>query len=130
MPRRWPPRRRTVIILAVVIVVLAAVAWVVPGFVEGYRGGYQEGLLIGIPDSCVSSATDAAQARRLDVGTPEFTRKIERYCSCVADAVKSGSATTAELSVFSTQSAGGGSDGREGAAGHRELPALSSTLSN
>jgi hypothetical protein len=73
----------------------------VPGFVEGYRGGYQDRWLIAFHESCMSSATNAAQARRMDVSTPEFTRKIERSCSCVADAVKSGSVTTAEVNAFS-----------------------------
>jgi hypothetical protein len=92
------------IVIGLVVVALVIVVVVLPGFVEGYRSSYQssfqEGLLIGIHDSCISSATDAARSRRLDVGTPEFTRKIEHYCSCVADSVKSGTVTTAELNVF------------------------------
>jgi hypothetical protein len=99
MGRKWFGRR-TAIILALAVVVLVIVAALLPGFIEGYRSSYESGLLTGIHDSCISSATDAARSRRLDVSTPEFTRKIEHYCSCVADSVKSGTVTTAELNVF------------------------------
>lgn len=96
MAHRWL-HRRTVIILALVVVVLAAVAAGLPALVERS----QQNLLTGIHDSCVSSATETARARGVDVAAPELTQKLERYCSCVADAVKSGNVTTTELSAFS-----------------------------
>jgi hypothetical protein len=99
MARKWFGRR-SVIILALAVIVLLIVVAILPGFIEGYRSSFQNGLLVGIHDSCVSSATDAARSRRLDVSTPEFARKIEHYCSCVADSVKSGKVTTAELNIF------------------------------
>jgi hypothetical protein len=63
--------------------------------------GSQERLLSGIHDNCVGSATETARARGVDVAAPEITQKIERYCSCVADAVKSGEVTTTALRAFS-----------------------------
>jgi hypothetical protein len=62
----------------------------------------QERLLTGIHDNCVDSATDTARSRGVDTAAPEITQKIERYCSCVADAVKSGEVTTTALRAFGT----------------------------
>lgn len=61
----------------------------------------QERLLSGIHDNCVGSATETARARGVDVAAPEIAQKIERYCRCVADAVKSGEVTTTALRAFS-----------------------------
>ena len=96
MARTWL-RRRATIVLVLVVVLLIVAAWALPGFIKGY----QQGLLTGIHDSCVSSATETAQARGVDVAQPDIAGKIERYCGCVADAVKSGNLTATELGVFS-----------------------------
>jgi hypothetical protein len=96
MARRWL-RRRTAIILAVVVVVLAVLAAGLLALIERS----QENLLAGIHDSCVSSATETARGRGVDVANPELVQKIDRYCSCVAESVRSGKVTTTELSAFS-----------------------------
>jgi hypothetical protein len=94
-PRRLP-RRRTAIVLGLVVA-LAALAF---GLVAVIRSS-QERLLSGIYDNCVGSARETARARGVDVDNPEIAQKIEHYCSCVADAVRSGEVTTTALRAFS-----------------------------
>jgi hypothetical protein len=91
------PRRRIAVVLGVVVA-LGAVALGLFAVIENS----QERLLSGIHDNCVGSAMATARARGVDVAAPEISQKIERYCSCVADAVKSGEVTTTALRAFST----------------------------
>jgi hypothetical protein len=95
VPRPWP-RRRIALVLGIVLA-LAVVALSLFAIIETA----QERLLSGIHDNCVGSATDTARARGVEVAAPEITQKIEHYCSCVADAVKTGAVTTTALSAFS-----------------------------
>jgi hypothetical protein len=94
--QRRLPRRRTLIVLGG----LAALAVVAVGIITVLRSS-QERMLSGIHDNCVGSAAETARARGVDTGSPEISQKIERYCSCVADAVKSGEVTIAALTAFS-----------------------------
>jgi hypothetical protein len=98
VPRRWP-RRRIAIVLGLVVVALAIAAVGLFAIIEGS----QERLLSGIHDNCIGSATETARARGVDVdvAVPDITQKIERYCSCLANAVKSGEVTTTALLAFS-----------------------------
>ena len=90
-------RRRTGIILGLAAILLAAAAFGISHLIEGSRTG----LLSGIRDSCISSATETVRARGLDVAKPDIAQKLESYCSCVVDAVKSGKMSPAELTLFS-----------------------------
>ena len=86
--------------MAIVLGVVLALAVVALGLFAIIENA-QERLLSGVHDNCVGSATETARARGVDVATPEISQKIERYCSCVADAVKTGEVTTTALGAFS-----------------------------
>ena len=90
-------RRRTAIILGLVAVLLAAAAFGLYRLVDRSRTA----LLRGIHDNCVSTATETARARGTDVARSEVAQKLESYCSCVVESVKSDQVTSAELAAFS-----------------------------
>jgi hypothetical protein len=88
-------RRRRAILIGLVVLAAAGIG------LFAIIQTSQQRLLSGIHDNCVGSATETARARGVDVANPEISQKIERYCSCVADAVRSGEVTTTALSAFS-----------------------------
>ena len=73
-------RKIAIVVLIVLFVVLLGIAFNMKSIVHRFEGGRNEAFFTSMHESCLSSATQSAQAKGADVTA--LKPKIAAYCDC------------------------------------------------
>jgi len=79
-------RKVVVVVLIVLFAAFLGVAFNIDAIVEGFKKGRDKAFYTSMGESCVSSATQSAEANGADVAA--LKPKIAAYCDCVVQEAK------------------------------------------